>query len=132
MRGTAIAILIRQIIVRTVLLAPFFLAFLFIAPPLNIIAVCLLILKLKLPSDTDLYELQVLSKYCVLILTRSGDETDQQNLVLMKEAFGFDNEVIHQADVDGSAPKFLVDAAFGLIEGLAVAAMVVWYLAQVL
>ncbi|MCB1462403.1 MAG: hypothetical protein H6921_16130 [Sphingomonas sp.] len=132
MNGTAITILIRQAIVRTVYFAPFVLGFLFIAPPFNILAACLLVLKSKLPSDTDLYELQVLAKQAVLILTRGGNDADQKNLDLMKQAFGFGDEILHQADVDGSSAKFLVDTIFGMVEAVAVLVMIIWYLLQVL
>jgi hypothetical protein len=131
MSVTAISILIRQVIVRSVYLAPFVIGFAFIPPPLNILAACLLVLKSKLPSDTDLYEIQVMAKHTVLMLTRNGNDTDRETVERMKEAFVFGDEVLHDADVDGSSTKFLVDTVFGMIEALAVAVMIIWYLAQV-
>lgn len=130
MNGTMVAVLVRQFIVRTIYLAPFVLGFLYIPSPMNILAACLLVLKSKLPSDTDLYELQALGKHVALMLTRVGTETDRKNMDLMKQAFGFGDEVLHQADVDGASAKFLVDTLFGIIEAVAVVVMVIWYLMQ--
>ncbi len=128
MGSTAIVVIVRQTIVRALYLAPFWLAFLYIPNPFNILAACLLAIKTKLPSDTDLYELQVLAKQAVLILTRGGTDEDRENLEHMKKAFVFGDEVLHDADVDGASAKILVDSLFLMAEGLSVATMVVWFI----
>ena len=131
MNNTAIIVIIRQFIVRSIYFVPFVLGFLFIHPPFNILAACLLVLKSKLPSESDLYELQVLGKHVALILTRAGNDTDKENFNLMKQTFTFGEEVLHQADVDGGPAKNLVDDIFGIVEAITVVLMIVWYVVQV-
>lgn len=127
MNNTALTVLVRQIIVRSLYLAPFWLAFVYIPSPFNILAACLLTIKHKQPSEIQLYEMQVLAKHTVMILARSGTDEDRVNLARMKKAFVFGDEVLHDADIDGSSAKFLVDTLFLVIEGLSIAVMVVFY-----
>ena len=128
MNNTASVVALRQAIARALYLAPFWLAFLYVPAPANILATCLLAIKTKLPSDTDLYELQVLAKQAVMILVRDGTDEDQKGLERMKKAFVFGDEVLHEADIDGASAKLVVDALFLMVEGLSIAAMVAWFI----
>ena len=131
MNDTGHIVLVRQVIVRTIYLIPFVIGFWFIESPFNILCTCLLVLKSKLPSDTDLFELQALAKHTATIATRGSTESDKENLRKMQQAFVFDDETLHQADMDGSMAKFLVDSAFDIFEALIIAVMIIWYATQV-
>jgi len=131
MSSTSSIVLVRQVIIRTIQLAPFVLGFLYIPVPFNVMVPCLLALKIKLPSETDLYELQVLGKHIALIATKCGNEADRENMNLMKQTFGFSDELLHQADIDGSGAKFAVDLVFGLIEAIGLLVMILSFLVQI-
>lgn len=128
MNKMMISVFIRQIIARSLYLSPFWLAYIYIHTPFNILAACLLIIRQKLPSDTDMYELQVLMKQTALILIRNGTDEDRENLERMKKAFTFGDEVLHEADVEGASAKFLVDSLFLVAEGLSIIAMIGWFI----
>lgn len=124
---TAISITIRQTFVGILYISPFWMSFIYLPDPFNILAPCLLIIKQKLPSGTDLYELQVLAKQAVLILARIGTDEDRENVERIKQTFFLGDEAVHGADKDGASAKFLVDTLFHAAEGLSVAAMIVWF-----
>lgn len=127
MNSILVVTLVRQIIVRSIYLSPFILGYLYIESPFNIIVACLLVIKSKLPNDTDLFELQTLGNYSASILARAGSDTDRENMELMKKTFGLEDKPIHQNDMDGSTSKFLVDTFFGIVESVTILIMIVWY-----
>ena len=122
------SIIVRETIARTFYIAPFWLAFLYLPAPFNILAPCLLILKQKLPSSTDLYELQVLSKQALITLSRLGTDEDRERFDRIKKAFIIEDTALDDADVDAGMPKFLMDTIFSTLEGISIAAMIVWFL----
>lgn len=132
MNSTAKIVFIRQIVVRIIYLTPFVLAFLYIQEPLNIISACLLVVKIKLPSETDMYELQVLGKHAALILTRAGNDTDREKMKAMQQTFGFGDEGLHQDDIAGASAKFLVDTIFGVIEAVVLVVMIISFTLQLI
>ena len=127
MKSINLSVIIRQTIVGILYLSPFWLAFVYLPHPFGILAPCLLIIKQKLPKDTDIYEIQVLAKQTVLLLTRTGTPEEQEKLDRMKKAFVFGDEVLQQTDADGASAKFLMDALFLTIEGLSIATMIAWF-----
>lgn len=127
MNGTNLSVFARQAIVGALYLAPFWLTFLYVPSPFNILAPCLLIIKQKLPSGTDLYEIQVLAKQAVQILARMGTDEDRENVQRIKQTFILGDEAVHSADKDGASAKFFMDTLFHAAEGLSVAAMIVWF-----
>lgn len=114
------AFIIRQIVARSFYLLPFLLALVTIPYPYQSVAVCLLIIKIKMPSETDISEISHVTSYIAFNLKAPRDGASDAWLNSLKNAFLL-GEGVDVGDVELGALKIKIDLIFNAAEMLFVA-----------
>ncbi|MGO4196917.1 hypothetical protein AB4Z13_16310 [Rhizobium sp. YAF28] len=109
-------LVVRQIFIRLLLVIPFILAFYTIATPLNLLVLCIYVVKLRLPDPISVFELSIVSRFTAKQLSDQREGSDEFRSIA--EAFGFAGERITSDDVRFGPAKVAVDTVFDIIEAI--------------
>ncbi|MBY5592285.1 hypothetical protein HFO49_33535 [Rhizobium leguminosarum] len=108
---------VRQIVARSFYLLPFLLALLTIPAPFKVLAVCLLIIKIKMTDETERFEVMHLLSYIASNMKTQDEPTANKWFGSIKKAFLLD-EGIDASEVELGPLKIKVDLAFNVLEML--------------
>ncbi|MGO7483506.1 hypothetical protein ACU8KI_23445 [Rhizobium leguminosarum] len=114
------AFAVRQIIARSFYLLPFLIAMFTIPAPFKVLAVCLLIIKIKMPSETEQSEIMSLVNYTAFNMKKSDELVADKWYGSLKRAYLLDESGIDPSEAELGPVKIKVDVIFDTIEMLLV------------